>query len=409
MNRTTLFVLSCISLLTTSMMFIITSGLQEPMTTAFKITKEQTGYIWGSSFQGFTIAIFICGLLVDLVGMKTIHILSALGYIVGVTLVLVAPAPTAQVEHIFENTGTMMLYAGFLLMGLSQGMVEGVINPLVATIHSDDKVHKLNVLHAWWPGGMIVGGLAVLAMENGGVTDWKMKLSLLYVPAAIYLVGAMMQKYPKTERVASGVSTSTMMSEVLRPLFLVLVLCMWLTASTELGPNKWFPSVMDALTNLKGIWFLIYTAGLMFVLRSFAGPIAHKISPPALLIGCSVLSALGLFWLGSLKPGTAAPVAFAAATVFGIGTTFFWPTMLGVTSEQFPRGGSLLMNIMGGMGMLAISFALPLIGAQFDAKGAGPALQYVAILPVILVFIFGMIFMYFKSRGGYRPVKIEVR
>ncbi|MCK6476350.1 MAG: MFS transporter, partial [Phycisphaerales bacterium] len=360
------------------------------------------------SFWGFTISIFLCGVLVDVLGMKVLHALSSLGYIGGVALVLLAPPPDVpKVEHIFDHTGTLMLYAGFLLMGLSQGIVEGVINPLVATIHSDNKVHKLNVLHAWWPGGLIIGGLAAYFMTKSGVTDWRLKLGLIAIPAVIYLLGVMTQKYPKTERVASGVATSTMFGQAFRPLFIILFLCMWLTASTELGPDQWFPSVMKSLTGMEGIIFLVYTAGLMFVLRFFAGPIAHKISPPAMLVGCSVLSALGLYWLGSLQPGTSALMAFAAATVFGVGKTFFWPTMLGITSEQFPRGGSLLMNLMGGAGMLAIAFALPLIGKFFDEKGAGPALQYVAILPVVLIFVFGAITLYFKSTGGYRPVKLE--
>ncbi len=408
MKRSALFAISCLSLLTTSMVFSIRGDIEGSMSAAFHLSKEQMGLIWGPSFWGFTVAIFLCGMLVDVLGMKVLHALSSLGYIAGVTLVLLAPPPQVEhVESIFAHTGTTMLYVGFLLMGLSQGTVEGVINPLVATIHSDDKVHKLNVLHAWWPAGMIIGGLAAYFMTQAGVTDWKLKLSLILVPAVLYLVGVLTQTYPKTERVASGVSTGTMFGQVARPLFLILFVCMWMTAATELGPDQWFPSVMKNLTGLDGILFLVYTAGLMFILRSFAGPIAHKISPPMMLIGCSVLSALGLLWLGSLKPGTPALVAFAAATVFGVGKTFFWPTMLGMTSEQYPRGGSLLINMMGGAGMLAIAVALPIIGARFDAKGAGPALQYVAILPIILVFVFGAIAAYFKSRGGYRPVKID--
>ncbi|MCC6426976.1 MAG: MFS transporter [Phycisphaerales bacterium] len=408
MNRTALFAISCISLLTTSMVFSIRGDIETAMSAAFHLSKEQMGLIWGPSFWGFTIAIFVCGMLVDILGMKVLHALSSLGYIAGVTLVLLAPPPEVdKVESIFAHTGTIMLYSGFLLMGLAQGIVEGVINPLVATMYSDNKVHKLNVLHAWWPGGLIIGGLAAYFMTQAGITDWKLKLGLILVPASIYLVGVLSQKYPKTERVASGVSTGTMVGQAFRPLFLILLACMWLTTATELGPDQWFPSIMKDLTNLDGILFLVYTAGLMFVLRFFAGPIAHKISPPTMLVVCSILSAIGLYWLGSLQKGTSAYMAFAAATVFAIGKTFYWPTMLGITSEQYPRGGSLLMNLMGGAGMLAIAIALPLIGSAFDKKGAGAALQYVAILPVILIFVFAGIAVYFKYKGGYKPVKIE--
>lgn len=406
MNRTGLFVVSCISLLTTSMVFSIRGDIEGAMGQAFQLSHGQMGQIWAPSLYGFTISIFLCGFLVDWLGMRVLHALSALGYIGGVALVLVAPLPlVSPVVSLWDHQGTIMLYAGFLLMGLSQGIVEGVINPLIATIYSDKKVHKLNVLHAWWPGGIMIGGLLAYGLSQVGV-EWQVKLGCIMVPALVYLIGVMALKYPKTERVTSGISTAAMASEALRPLFLLLFVCMWLTAATELGPNQWFPSVMSALTGVEGILFLVYTAGLMFVLRSFGGPIAHAISPPTMLLVCAILSAAGLYWLGSLGDDTPDWIAFAAATVFGIGIAFFWPTMLGITSELFPRGGSLLMNLMGGSGMLAASFALPVIGKTFEHSGAGQALQQVAILPVILIVVFGAMALYFRARGGYRVERL---
>jgi MFS family permease len=226
------------------------------------------------------------------------------------------------------------------------------------------------------------------------------------VPAVIYLFMVLTQEYPPTERVASQVSTGAMWREMGRPLFILLFIAMWMTAATELGPDQWFPSVMSALTGLEGILFLVYTAGLMFVLRFFAGPLAHRISPLGMLVGCSILSAIGLYWLGSLRAGVSPLVAFAAATVFGVGKTYFWPTMIGVTAEQFPRGGALLVSLMGGAGMLSVAVALPIMGARIDAYGPGAALQAVAVLPAILVVIFGGLLAYYKARGGYKPVQL---
>lgn len=405
MHKQRLFVASCVSLLTTSMVFSIRGDIEGAMSSAFHLTKEQMGSIWSPAFWAFTIAIFISGALVDVLGMRMLHALSAVGYIVGVLMVIAAPFPAGPVDSIFGETGTLVLYTGFLIMGLSQGLVEGVINPLIATIYREDKTHKLNVLHAWWPGGLVIGGLLAYTLTQFDVS-WQVKLGTILIPAVIYLFMVLTQTYPPTERVASNVSTGVMWSEAARPLFILLFICMWLTAATELGPDQWFPSVMSALTGLEGILFLVYTAGLMFVLRFFAGPLAHRISPIGMLIGCSVLSALGLYWLGSLQAGVSPVIAFAAATVFGVGKTYFWPTMIGVTAEQFPRGGALLISLMGGAGMLSVALALPLIGGVFDKYGAGAALQYVAILPVILIVVFGALYMYFRARGGYKPVTL---
>jgi len=406
MNKQRLFIASCISLVTTSMVFSIRGDIEPAMSAAFHLTKEQMGSIWSPAFWAFTIAIFLSGALVDVLGMRSLHALSGIGYIVGVGLVLTAPRPDGPVGSIFGHTGTLLLYVGFLIMGLSQGLVEGVINPLIATIYRENKTHKLNVLHAWWPGGLVIGGLLAYGLTQFGVS-WQVKLATITVPAIAFLAMVLMQQYPPTERVASNVSTGAMWRETGRPMFILLFVCMWMTAATELGPDQWFPSIMTNLTGIEGILFLVYTAGLMFVLRFYAGPLAHRISPLGMLTGCAILSAVGLYWLGSLQPGTSPLVAFAAATVFGVGKTYFWPTMLGVTAEQFPRGGALLMSLMGGAGMLAIAIALPLMGRAFDEAGAGAALRSVAILPVILTVIFGGLYFYFRARGGYRPVELE--
>src|SRR5262245_36462930 len=175
MNKQTLFVTSCISLVTTSMVFAIRGDIADPLMKAFHITAEQQGLVFSPAFWAFTISIFIGGALVDLVGMRSLHILSALGYVAGVLLVILAPrpaAPTAAVlttpeyTSLFANTGTTLLYVGFFVMGLSQGLVEGVINPLVVTIYSEQKTRYLTMLHAWWPGGQIIGGLLAVFLTQ---------------------------------------------------------------------------------------------------------------------------------------------------------------------------------------------------------------------------------------------------
>ena len=406
MSKQRLFIASCISLLTTSMVFAIRGDIEANLSGAFHLSKEQIGLIWGPAFWGFTVAIFLSGALVDVLGMRVLHILSSLGYIAGVAIVLVAPKPSGPVDSIFSNTGTLMLYVGFLAMGLSQGLVEGVINPLIATIYNEEKTKKLNILHAWWPGGMVIGGITALILSQVGAS-WQVKLATIMVPAAIYLIMAATQQYPKTERVASNISTATMFKQAAHPFFLLLFVCMWMTAATELGPDQWFPSVMKQVAGIDGIWFLMLTAGIMFVLRFFVSNWVHKFSPFAVMTACSVITAVGLYWLGSLQPGTSIPIAFLAATVFGFGKVYYWPTMLGVTAERFPKGGALLISLMGGAGFLAISFVLPVMGAQFDKLGPGAALRSVAVLPVILTVVFGAMYVVFRSKGGYRALKIE--
>jgi len=344
--------------------------------------------------------------------MRTLHVLSAVGFIIGVALVILAPRPDAPVASLFDHTGTILLYIGFFLFGLSHGLVEGVINPLIATIYSGEKTKRIIAVHAWWPAGLVIGGLLALAMAALFNASWQLRLSLILIPAVTYLVMAMSLTYPQTERVTSNVPTAEMWKQATRPLFLVLFVCMWMTAAVEMGPDQWFPTVMGELVPQlspsagSGVLFLVYTGGLMFALRAWGSALSHQ-SPLGTLVVSSMLAGIGLYWLGSLDTNSSAVVALIAATVFGIGKTFLWPTMIGVTAELFPRGGALLLSLMGGAGMLSVGLVLPIMGERMDDYGPGAALQMVAVLGAILAVIFTGVWLYFRSRGGYRVVPIS--
>ena len=152
--------------------------------------------------------------------------------------------------------------------------------------------------------------------------------------------------------------------------------------------------------------FLVYTAGLMFVIRMWGSTVSHK-APLGTLVGSSTLAALGLYWLGNLDTTSSALAALTAATIFGIGNTFLWPTMIGVTAELFPRGGPLLLAVMGGAGMLSVGLVLPVMGARMDQYGPGAALQMVAVLGAILTLVFAGVWLRFRAQGGYRVVRIS--
>ena len=410
MNKQKLFIASCLSIATASMVFAIRGDVAGPLTQAFHITNEQMGLVFSPAFWAFTIAIFISGNLVDVIGMRSLHIMSAAGFIIGVALIVFAPHPTEPVVSLFDHTGTTLLYAGFFMLGISHGLVEGVINPLMASLYPDEKTRRITSVHAWWPAGLVIGGLLAVLMTDLGI-GWQLKLSLILVPAVVYLVMAVSMPYPETERAMSNVSTGDMWKQATRPLFLLLWVCMWMTAATEMGPDQWFPRVMGELVPQlspeagSGVLFLVYTGGLMFVLRMWGSNVTHK-SPILTMIVSSLLSAIGLYWLGALDARSSAVVALTAATLFGIGKTFLWPTMIGITAEQFPRGGALLLSIMGGTGLLSVAIVLPMMGARMDQYGPGAALQMVAALGAILTVIFTGLWLYFRSRGGYRAVAI---
>jgi fucose permease len=396
---------------TAAMVFAIRGDVAGAMSATFHLTNEQMGMVFSPAFFAFTLAIFVAGNLIDIVGMRVIHALSAIGFILGVALVTLAPHPDGPVASLFAHPGTTMLFVGFFLFGLSHGLVEGVINPLLATLYTTEKTKRIVACHAWWPAGLIIGGLLALAMTKFLAVPWQTKLLLIAVPAAAYLSIVASEQYPRSERAASNVPTVEMWREAARPMFLLLFVCMWGTAAVEMGPDQWFPRVMGALVPQlspdagSGVLFLVYTAGLMFVIRMWGSAVSHR-SPIGTLAGSSALAGLGLYWLGNLDSNSSAVAALIAATTFGIGKTFLWPTMIGVTAELFPRGGPLLLAVMGGAGMLSVGLVLPVMGARMDQYGPGAALQMVAVLGAILTVIFTGLWLRFRALGGYRAERI---
>lgn len=430
-RRDQLFLASCISLIVTAMSFAIRGALIDPLGKQFDISNANMGIIAGTAFWGFALATIIGGLLCDIVGMGRLLTLSFIGHTIGILLTIMA-------------TGFWSLFLGTLAFGLANGCVEAACNPLIATLYPDQKIKRLGLFHAWFPGGIVIGGLAawIITKLNIGVDPaggmgygWKIQMATMILPLIIYGFLFLGKKFPKTEREASGVSMSNMFQETLRPLYIIFVACMILTAATELVTGTWLTSILGATTGLYGnaILLLVWISGLMAVGRMFAGPIVHRISPVVLLITSAVFSAIGLFLLS--RADSAVSGAFAA-TLFAFGVCFFWPTMLGVASERFPKTGALGLSVMGGLGMLSVAIFLPIVGGRVDegikaalpsgttlealqlaaaksttaadqlaaaqAAGGRAGMSFMVYLPIILIFAFLAVYLYDRSRGGYR-------
>jgi hypothetical protein len=207
--------------------------------------------------------------------------------------------------------------------------------------------------------------LIAFGLDWLSIDSWQLKLALILAPAMTYGTLFLGQKFPATERVQSGVSFARMFTETFfRPLFLVLLVSMTMTASIELGPNRWVPAVLQS-AGIPGILVLVWINLLMAVLRYFAGPIGRRLAPTGILLCSAVLSGLGLFWLSYAET---LAMAIAAGTVFALGITYFWPTMIGVTSERVPKGGALALAVMGAAAMVSVGLVTaPMMGRVADS------------------------------------------
>jgi len=488
------FAIAFSAIVATSFCFALRALVIDDWGIAFGLSETQKGELLGVGLWPFSITIVLLSLLVDRIGFKATFWFAAACHVSGLALVLTA-------------TGYWSLYVGTLVMALGNGAVEAAANPLIATLYRRDKATWLNRLHAGWPGGLVLSGLMAIALGAG--VGWRVKVALMALPLATYAVLLIRGRFPVSERVSAGVSYKAMLAEggflsagvvialamlevgriaglnaltvalaiglltagyaavsrsAGRPLYLILVLIMIPQAITELSTDSWISSLMEPEMTHLGLqagWVLVYTAMLMFVVRIFAGSVIHRLKPLGVLAMASALAAMGLFLLA----GATGPALMAAATLYGVGKSFFWGTSLGVASEQFPEGGAITINFMAGAGMLAAgilgsvmlgtaqdhattraladydaahgsAFAATYLSApktglfgSYEAldprklaaapaadrevlKGVAAAskkaaLRDVAVLPVVTLLAYIGLIVRFRLRGGYRPVTLE--
>lgn len=348
-----LFLASFMTLIVAGVGFAIRGGILGDWATQFGFTKTELGTITGGGLVGFGVVILMASALAEKVGYG--KLLIAAFWLHFISAIITLAATPLYGDGSGGNTiAYWCLYVGTFIFAIANGICEAVINPLVATLYPKQKTHYLNVLHAGWPGGMILGGVIAYLLASTDAklvhVPWEFLIALYLIPTLVYGFMIFGKEFPLSEARAAGVSYIEMLKEFAAPLLLFLLLLHACVGYVELGTDSWIVNIMMNLIQGNAFLLFIYTSSLMFILRFFAGPIVHKINPLGLLFVSASLAVTGLFLLGSFATGFAILVA---ATIYATGKTFFWPTMLGVVSEQFPRGGALTLGAIGGIGMLS--------------------------------------------------------
>ncbi|MFN4872331.1 MAG: MFS transporter [Akkermansiaceae bacterium] len=502
-----------IALITTAFAFITRAFLINIDTlwpADFGLDKVQAQELFGAGIWPFAVSIILFSLIIDKIGYRVAMLFSFVCYAAYAFLAFTAygivNAAGLEGEALVaaQTKAFGFLKFGSIILGLGNGTVEAFINPVVATVFRREKTKWLNILHAGWPGGLVIGGILTILLGKQAESDWRILIYLIAIPAFIYLVMLLKAKFPVNERVASGTSYREMLAEfgvigaaiagflifkeignvfalptwtiytllgvsvvayglycksLGRPLLIILCLIMMPLATTELGTDSAITGIMEEPMKEAGhhpLWVLIYTSAIMTVLRFFAGPVVRALTPLGLLAVCSILAIVGLYLLSFVQGMF---VIFACATLYGIAKTYFWPTMLGVVSEQCPKGGALTLNAIAGIGMLTVGLVGgPLIGtiqektAQTSLEEKKPgvytdisvektfilgkynaindekvallptetqkevnaitkqakqgALAKVAIFPATMLLAYLLLLLYFRSKGGYKALDI---
>ena len=489
--------------------FALRGGIFGAWASEYGFTGSQLGAIGGAGFSGFCFGIIIGGVIVDKIGYGKLVAVALLGHIISAFVTFGASTPQNAYDF---------LYWGMFIFAFANGTLEAVANPLVATIFPKQRTHYLNILHASWPLGMVVGAVASYLLGSVMGLGWKGQLSFYLVPTWAYAIMFWGQSFPKSEAAEKGASFSEMFKDVgilgslvacyllsiflgnvLGPVFhidnlglilagvllvavgvitrfsigslllFVLFITHALVGAVELGTDGWIEAITGNLfTAEQGKMLFIWTSAIMFGLRFCAHWIETKLglSPIGILVTSALLAFVGLQLASGMNSFA---IALVALGIYALGKTFFWPTMLAVVGDRFPRSGAVAMSIMGGIGMLSAGLiGGPGLGYAKDrftseslnatapavyaanksdnkseflflakvtavagdkleaAKKAGDkgdanqkaivaanqagdraTLKADSFIPLTMAAIYLLLLFYFKSLGGYRALKIE--
>ena len=389
-----LFSASCIALIVTAMTFAIRAGILSQLSAEFELTDTQLGWINAFALFGFPVATILGGFLYNLMGAKKMMYIAFFGHLLGLVLTITAD-------------GFITLLISSFCIGFANGSVEAACNPLIADIYHKNKTTMLNKFHVWFPGGIVIGALLSKFMTDFGMS-WQLQIAAMLIPTAIYGYMIFGQKFPETENTET--STSVNFKALFNPIYIFMLFCMTLTATTELGTSGWVDRILGN-AGADPMLILAMVTGLMAVGRYFAGPVVHALNPVGVLLASAVISSIALYLMSTATGG----MVYVSAILFAIGVMYFWPTMIGFIGEYQAKTGALGMSIIGGMGMLGVGWWSPIIGGWIDkgreaahASGVSgeaaelaagqAALANIAIFPIVLVVAFAILYVVIKKQ-----------
>ncbi|GAA3634784.1 MFS transporter [Flavivirga jejuensis] len=393
-NKNQIFIAACIALVVTAMTFAIRAGILTDLGVQFNLTNSELGWINAMAIGGFPIATILGGLLYNQLGARKLMIMAFVSHLVGLLMTIYAG-------------GFVTLLISSLLIGFANGSVEAACNPMIADMYTNNRTAMLNKFHVWFPGGLAIGALISGLMSYLGL-GWQAQIAIMFVPTLIYGFMFFKQKFPESQHIETN--TGLNIKSLASPLFLFIVVCMTLSATSELGVQQWVEKILGS-TGVNPMLVFAMITTIMALGRYFAGPLVHKLNPVGVLWMSAILTTIAVYSM-SVVEGSA--LIYISAILFAVGVCYFWPTTIGFVSEYLPKTGALGMSLVGGAGMLATGIWQPVIGSWLD-KGRAAALEsgltaeaaevvagretlsYMVFFPLALVVLYGILFLIRKK------------
>ncbi len=324
----------------------------------FEWSYLATGVVLSASAVGYFVSSFVSGFLVQRFGPKRVIML-------GLLLQTIGLSGFGAGSSVLFNLGATFL------VGLGHGGTEVVTNFCVVRIEKAGQSRLMNLMHAAFPVGAILGPVFVGSLIAGGFR-WQMVframalLSLLIAGGLSYLSFSSVcredvqdERHPKVSRL------------LVNPLLVFLFLTIFLYVGSEIGVSSWIseyyvgvfetePSAAAYMVSVFWTGILIGRLGIYFFYHGV------RQAEILVLLSCLALTSLAL----SLLMGNRI-VAGVGFFIAGLGYSAIYPVDMAIVGESFKRGQSVALGFVstgGGIGSFSFPFIMAAIANAYGIK-----------------------------------------
>lgn len=280
------------------------------------------------------------------------------------------------------------LIIAVVVSGLGFGVVEAIINPLVAQLNPKRCAWALNLLNGIFSLGLVMGALSTGELLERGY-GWRISFWLWMIPPAVCAILYLTPRYPAPTADLDELSLKPDVRSFLsQPLFWILVVAMIMGGGCEAGLTLWGPNFCARELGASargGAWTTILYGVFMAVGRIGSGVIVGRFGTVRLMVVSAVLCGVVTFALMFVKT---LPMAWGLFALGGLFVACFWPTILAIASENIAVGSTSLFSLLAAAGVTGCVIFPWAIGALGDAFGLRWA---VIILPISMVLLIAML------------------
>ena len=329
----------------------------------------QRGVFLSTAFWGMALGLLLAGPIADRLGFRRVLPVSAVLQAGGLYLI-----SSAQ--------GQWQLLAGGTVLGIGSGVADALFTPLACAVYPGRRTRITNVIHTFFPIGVVLTISAILVLIHWGWT-WRAIFAGLAVLALPHGLSVLFLPLPRKAHQGSRRLTAREMLQ--RSAFLLMLGMIFLTCVIQTGPALWLPNFIEEVTGASraaGAIGMMLFAMTMIGGRLIAPVIVERLGRKLFFVVGSGLCAASLL-LAAAPVGTVFTVFWLC--VLGFSVAGFVPTILAWAGDSFSQAGASMYSLLLALGCSGSAIGPIVIGLVAEHLGLAGGIAMLAVVPAILI------------------------